>query len=405
MTRREGYLEIERGAAAAGLLVLTPWMELRSNRLENDAFEWVRVTISSDDKQTILIMAEDLPIVLYHYDGSPYARRLVWYLNLRRIQYSECVQPRIMPRPDVALLGVSYRRIPIMSIGRDVYVDTRLILQKLEALFPPTGEHPGISCAHTGLGAEGTTLEQLLSSRVIDGGIFFCGTLCLPPNIFGDPTFQRDRAALMGIDLDKPGSVSPFAPELRAKQRPEALATMRSWILWLEEGILSDGRPWITNAGNMGPSLADIEAVWVLHWVAAALPAEVLSPESAPKVDSWLKRFGQAVKDAGEKKPKVQALKGEEAAKVIFNANFAEPERDVLGSDPFAAAEGLQKGDTVSVWPSDYGFGHKDSGSLVSLGKSEYVVEKTGQLGTMRLHAPRHGYKMAKTRESATPKI
>ncbi|KAI1270575.1 glutathione S-transferase [Xylariaceae sp. FL1019] len=350
-------------------------------------------------------MATDLPIVLYHYDLSPYARRLVWYLNLRRIQYSECVSARTMPRPDVALLGVSYRRIPIMSIGRDVYVDTRLILQKLEALFPPSGEHPGISSAHAGLGAEGTALEQLLSSRVTDGGIFLCGTVCLPPDIFGDPAFQRDRAALMGIDLDKPGSISPFAPELRAKQRPEALATMRSWILWLEEGVLSDGRPWISNAGNTGPSLADIEAVWVLHWVAAALPSEVLGPESAPKVNSWLKRFSRSVKDAGEKKPKVQTLKGEQAAKMIFNAHFAEPEGDVLGSDPFVVAEGLQKGAAVKVWPSDYGSGHKDSGSLVSVDKSEYVVKKTGQFGTMRLHAPRHGYKMAKARESATPKI
>lgn len=33
----------------------------------------------------------ELPIVLYHYAYSPFARRLVWYLHLRGIPYSQCV--------------------------------------------------------------------------------------------------------------------------------------------------------------------------------------------------------------------------------------------------------------------------------------------------------------------------
>ncbi|KAJ8119985.1 hypothetical protein ONZ43_g3191 [Nemania bipapillata] len=103
----------------------------------------------------------NLPIVLYHYDLSPYGKRVVWYLHLRKIPYSQCIQPRIMPRPDVSLLGVSYRRIPLLSIGRDVYLDTRLILQKLDALYPPSAAHPGIS----GTSPEHAALEHLLSAR------------------------------------------------------------------------------------------------------------------------------------------------------------------------------------------------------------------------------------------------
>ncbi|KAI3342323.1 hypothetical protein F4824DRAFT_445767 [Ustulina deusta] len=38
-----------------------------------------------------MLPSPDLPIVLYHYDASPYARRLVWYLTLRKIPYSQCV--------------------------------------------------------------------------------------------------------------------------------------------------------------------------------------------------------------------------------------------------------------------------------------------------------------------------
>ena len=34
-------------------------------------------------------------IVLYHYTFSPYAKRVVWYLALRGIDYAECVRPTL----------------------------------------------------------------------------------------------------------------------------------------------------------------------------------------------------------------------------------------------------------------------------------------------------------------------
>ena len=46
------------------------------------------------------------------------------------------IQPVYLPREDINALGVKYRRIPIMSIGRDIYCDTRLILHKLDEKFP-----------------------------------------------------------------------------------------------------------------------------------------------------------------------------------------------------------------------------------------------------------------------------
>ncbi|KAI8625752.1 glutathione S-transferase [Xylariaceae sp. FL1651] len=367
----------------------------------------------------------DLPIVLYHYEQSPYARRLIWYLNLRKIPYSQCIQPRIMPRPDVALLGISYRRIPILSIGRDVYLDTRLILQKLEALFPPSASHPGISSAHAassssaasiappGIGAEHTALEQLLSARAIDGALFNRGAQCFPPGAFSaDPAFARDRAALFGVDVDRPGAASPFAPDVVRRQRPEALAAVRAYVCWLEDGLLADGRRWIldSNAGGGGPSLADIEAGWVLHWVSGvpgALPAEVLGPESAPRVHAWLGRFRDAVREAGESgvpKPP-PSLKGEEAAAAIVGAAFAEPEGTILGEDPIVAAEGLRKGEPVEMWPADYGSSHRDSGSLLVIDRTEFVIEARGKFGSVRVHAPRHGFKIARRGSGAASKI
>ena len=43
-----------------------------------------------------------------------------------------------LPRPEITdLLGIKYRRIPILAIGNDVYCDTRLIAPVLEREFSP----------------------------------------------------------------------------------------------------------------------------------------------------------------------------------------------------------------------------------------------------------------------------
>lgn len=44
-------------------------------------------------------MAQSKDIVLYHYSFSPYARRVVWYLALRNIPYTECVSLLSSPLP------------------------------------------------------------------------------------------------------------------------------------------------------------------------------------------------------------------------------------------------------------------------------------------------------------------
>ncbi|GAP84574.2 putative glutathione s-transferase [Rosellinia necatrix] len=378
----------------------------------------------------------DLPIVLYHYEHSPYARRVVWYLNLRGIPYSQCLQPRIMPRPDLELLGVSYRRIPVLSIGRDVYADSRLILEKLEALYPASAAHPGISAASaaaggggggSGSGAERAALEQLLATRAADGGLFMRAVQCFPAAAFADAAFQRDRAALNGIDVDAPGAApAPLSRAVLARQRPEALAVMRRWVRWLETGLLADGRTWILDSnttstaaavaggsgggGGGGPSLADIEAAWVLHWVSGvpgALPADVLGPESAPRVVAWLARFAAAVAAAGRAAPAPAALGGEEAARRIAGSRFAEPEGEVLRTDPTVVVVGgaLAKGAPVRLWPTDYGFSHKDSGKLVSVDDREYVIEAEGAFGSIRIHAPRHGFTISADKGGVSPKI
>lgn len=147
-----------------------------------------------------------------------------------------------MPRPDVKALGVNYRRIPLCAIGKDVYCDTRVILRKLETLFPQGA-----------LGAtdpEQRALQKLLEAWKIEAGIFTRGSQLIPADtpIVKDEKFQKDREDFSGRKWSK---------EAIEANRPEALAAMRNAFSFMETTLLSDGRDWVLK--GLGPSLADIE--------------------------------------------------------------------------------------------------------------------------------------------------
>jgi glutathione S-transferase len=150
-----------------------------------------------------------------------------------------------LPRPDLEALNVNYRRIPVLSIGRDVYCDSRLILRKLEQLFPEGA-----------IGAsdpDQRAIERLLERWTTDAGIFSRAVALIPTNLasMNDPAFRKDREGFSG---QRPGG---WSKEKTEKGRPEALAHIRDAFELLESTLLADGRTWILKTDK--PSLADIE--------------------------------------------------------------------------------------------------------------------------------------------------
>lgn len=132
-----------------------------------------------------------------------------------------------------------------MSIGRDIYCDTRLILQKLEEKFP-SGR----------LGAtqpDQQALEKLLEQWIISGGVFDRTAQLIPPELplMKDPKFIKDRADYSGRSFTKSDM---------SKGRLEALTHMREFFQLLESTILVDGRHWIHNTKT--PTLAEIHGRW-----------------------------------------------------------------------------------------------------------------------------------------------
>ena len=307
---------------------------------------------------------------------------MIWYMRANCKQ----LQPPIMPRPDLAKLGINYRRIPVLSIGQDVYLDTRLIIQKLEQL----------EVSNPKLGADGPerkAIEKLLEIFAVDGGIFSRAAQLLPSDLpmLKDPAFGKDR-----IDFN---NGRRWSRDDWTVVKPEAINEIRNAMEFLETTLLADGRDWILKTDQ--PSLADIEGVWPLHWIAGipgALPPDQVSAERFPKVYAWINRFQKAVSAAKKSQPKPLDISGDKARELILNSGYSDPDGQVDPSDPLTRAHNLKRGEPVTVWPTDTGSSHRDVGLLVSLDGKEVVYETqpdTSPKQGVRVHAPRHGFRIS----------
>lgn len=181
--------------------------------------------------------------ILFLWSMSAWVSKVWHYLALRGIPYSQCIQPITMPRPDLAALGLKYRRIPVLARGRDVYCDTLLILQKLEQWYQRDSGFKPISAADP----TGKAMEQLLE-KWTDVAVFASAAAAIPSelDLCKDKAFQKDREELWG---------RPWTKEEQDRLKPAGLANLRANFDFLEE-LLIDGRQWLLGSDGLG--LADI---------------------------------------------------------------------------------------------------------------------------------------------------
>ncbi|BFZ62964.1 hypothetical protein YB2330_004076 [Saitoella coloradoensis] len=321
-------------------------------------------------------------IILYHYPPSPWAQKVTNFLAVSGTSYTECKQPMVLPRPDLSLLGINYRRIPLMAVGKDVYCDTRLILDRLVGGM---GQAPvdGIKDSERWRADSGLVrgLEIWAGAK-----IFPIAPLTFPASfpIFKNKQFLKDREAFSGRS---------WQPEHLAKVRPGALAEFKAYVDIIENEVLADGRDWVLGTEKCG--MGDVQLSWVVDWVINGLGATkgLIDQDTHPKTCAWLSRFRKAVKD-GTTTIKRSSIKGEEAkAKILATNTFADVQHDE--KDPQL---GDCVGQDVSVVPEDTGTSHPQVGKLVAANSGEVVVEvqvASGE-GAIRVHFPRIGFRVVK---------
>lgn len=301
-----------------------------------------------------------------------------WYFALSGLKYKHCITLNRLPRPVLEKLGIKYRRIPILAIGRDIYCDTRLIINKLEELFP---ENRVSSRSPFDKG-----LEHVFETWLIDGGPFWRTAGLIPPDsdILKDEEWCKDRLEMTG---------NKFNAESIKKGRPENVAHARMYFNTMENELLADGRKFLLNGAD--PTLLDIHGIWTFHWATTKglLLREALDKEGTvdekqfPRTFAYVDRFADAMAKKQLKNGKPEKLSDEETIKTILDSDFFEPEGKVDERDPLK----LKKGQVVEIWPVESGFNHHDKGELVSIGVNEVAIASKTEVGDglLRIHYPR----------------
>lgn len=325
-------------------------------------------------------------IVLFTYDLSVYGRKMEWYLNLRGIKYAKCLTNSTLPREQLQALGIRYRRIPWLAIGRDVYCDTRNIIDKLEQLIPEN------RLASSDPFQRG--VEYLFETWVNDAGPFWKTSQLIPPAMLTDDKFLTDRTEMIGV---------PFSRESMAMMRPDGLIHMRVFVDQVENQFLADGRQYL---GGEKPGMADIHAAWVFDWMigmrgvisSEQAAKEGLSQDNYPKLFAWVARFRKLQEDLLEKNGKPEILSNDDAYARVLALNEFEDVKGVYEHDPL----GLAEGQLVDLWPTDNSSNHHDKGKLVALHVKEVVIESEvpDGKGHLHLHFPRSKFMIKPLQEA-----
>jgi glutathione S-transferase len=305
-------------------------------------------------------MTTAFPIILHHFDESPFSEKVRLVFGLKNIAWASVRISRIMPRPDLMPMTGGYRRTPVMQIGADIYCDTQVILRELERRFPEPTLFPS--------GYEGVaSATAMWTDRA-----FFQSTVNLVFGSLADkvpPDFIADREKLRGAKFDV-AAMAAAIPQMRDQ--------FRAHVQWIETQ-LGDGRNWM--CGDQ-PGLCDINAYMNIWYLRQGLPGEAdrLLAEFA-RTRAWEIRI-RAVGHGQRSEMSTTAA--------LDIAAGATPRTAVLpdACDP----NGRKPGDRAEVMPDDYGR-IKVSGEIVALSSHHIAIRRHDpRAGEVVVHFPRAGF-------------
>jgi len=305
-------------------------------------------------------MTTALPIILHHFDESPFSEKVRLVFGLKNMAWSSVRISRIMPRPDLMPMTGGYRRTPVLQIGADIYCDTQAILRELERRFPePTLFPAGFA------GVASAT--AMWTDRT-----FFQSTVNLVFGSLADkvpPDFIADREKLRGAKFDV-AAMAAAIPQMRDQ--------FRAHVRWME-AQLGDGRSWM--CGDK-PGLCDVNAYMNVWYLRANLPgeAERLLAEFT-RTRAWETRM-RAVGHGRRSEMSTAAALDIAAGATPRTAVLADP------GDP----NGRKPGDRVEVMPDDYGK-IKVSGEIAALSSDHIAIRRHDpRAGEVVVHFPRAGF-------------
>ncbi len=299
-------------------------------------------------------------ILFHHYPASPFSEKVRLLFGIKRLSWTEVVEPTIMPKPELTVLTGGYRRIPVMQIGADIYCDTGVIMAELEQRFPDP------KLIHAADWMVNAWADRLLFQSAVN--IIF-GTI-------GDQVpaaFIKDREALSGNSFD----ISRMKATV-----PEAKGQFRAMVAWIEQELAS-GKAWL---GGNAPSLADIASYMNIWFYRSALAQDCDALlADMPYISAWRMRLAEIGHGTHTSISPTDALAIAAAAEPVSADHIAHEARDGLG---------LARGSAVFVMANDYG---RDpiSGILLAANRERIVIAREHQqVGRVHVHFPRAGFSL-----------
>ena len=303
-------------------------------------------------------------LILHHYNESPYAEKVRLMLGHKGLAWRSVKVPRVAPKPDLVALTGGYRKVPVLQVGADVYCDTHLIAEVLDARQPsPSLRHePG---RFTDIVEH--WVDTNLFARAV-GYTFGALADALPDALLAD------RAALRGAPLDR---------EALKRALPLATQELRTQLAWLDHALSAlPGEPTASTFVNGAqPGAGDFTLYSTLWFLANGR----FDFSALPAVSAWMARM--AAFGHGQR----EDMSADEALLVAAAALPAPLPSDSVSPD----ASGVALGQRVEVTPEQLGHGTSVQGELVAINARRLTVRlHTERCGEVHVHFPRVGYRI-----------
>ena len=229
-------------------------------------------------------------------------------MEMSGVDYKRCDQPPLIPRKDLEALGITYRRIPVLAVGKDIYCDSSLI----------------IDLVNDKIGKWMIPVSPADKAWEAWGYEAFMEILTLIPLEVLTEDFVKDRETIFPI-------VKRSDYKL---MKPSGVAALKSRLEFIEKNVLSK-YPHISG-GKLG--VADVHVLWGLRWGLNDLGAkkEGLGPDAFPKLWKLIESLPE---------PKPETISSEDAIKTIKDSELSAGSVSVAKDDPL----GIEEGASVTI--------------------------------------------------------
>jgi glutathione S-transferase len=301
-------------------------------------------------------------LVLHHYPNSPFSEKIRLILGYKALHWTSVHIPVVMPKPDVVALTGGYRKTPILQMGADIYCDTALIADVIEAIAPsPTLYPKGSAAASRTLAqwADSTLFWAAIPYTMQPAGLahMFSGA---PPEVI--KAFGDDRSA--------------FRANLPRMRGPEARAALGLYLERLEEMLGSQAFFF-----GAQPTIADFSIYHCLWFVLRGGPmAQIFEPFR--QIEAWRER--------------IRAL-GHGTHDVLDSSAAVAIARDAT---PLATAgigadtHGIAAGEKVVVAATDTGIDPIEGDLYAATRERISITRQDPRAGRVVVHFPRLGFEL-----------